>query len=76
MSAEQRARVSVATKVRMADPEVRQRIRDGMAKAAAADGDVQPFLKAMRAVWALAPLAAQKRFLAEIFAKDGDVKSP
>jgi hypothetical protein len=76
MSAEQRSRISVATK--------REWPIQRCANASATEwrslrrrmGDVRPFLKAMRAVWALAPVAAQRRFLAEIFSKDGEVKSP
>jgi hypothetical protein len=62
MTAEERAKISRDTKLRMADPSVRQRIRDGMR---AATGEAVE-LQTLRAVWLAARPAARQRFLAEL----------
>ncbi|MBI5260882.1 MAG: hypothetical protein HY852_03570 [Bradyrhizobium sp.] len=64
MTPEERAKISEATKARMADPAVRQRIRDGMQ---AASGEANE-LRALRAAWRDVRPAVRKRFLNEILA--------
>ena len=53
----------------MADPEVRQRIRDGMKAASGEAAELQ-----MRAAWFTARPAARKRFLAELTRADAQPK--
>jgi hypothetical protein len=60
------AEISQRTIVRMADPEVRQRIKDGMK---AASGEAAE-LQMLRAAWVEARPAARKRFLAELTRAD------
>jgi hypothetical protein len=62
MTAEEREKISRDTKLRMADPSVRQRIKDGMR---AATGEAVE-LQTLRAVWLAARPAARRRFLAEL----------
>ena len=63
------AEISQRTIVRMADPEVRQRIRDGM-KAASGEAGEAAELQMLRAAWFTARPAARKRFLAELTRAD------
>jgi hypothetical protein len=60
------AEISQRTIDRMADPEVRQRIRDGIK---AASGEAAE-LQMLRAAWFTARPAARKRFLAELTPAD------
>lgn len=64
MPPEERAKISEATKTRMADPAVRQRIRDGMH----ATSGVANELRALRAAWRAVRPSVRSRFLNEIFA--------
>lgn len=57
-----RAKISEDTKTRMADPAVRQRIKDGMQKAS---GHVDE-LRVLRAVWAAARPAVRAQFILEL----------
>ena len=59
-----RAEISEATKIRMADPAVRQRIKDGMAEASGEAAEIH----LMRAAWKAARPAVRARFIAELFA--------
>jgi hypothetical protein len=60
------AEISVQTIVRMADPEVRQRIRDGMKAASGETAELQM----LRAAWTKARPTARKRFLADLTGAD------
>jgi hypothetical protein len=62
MTAEERAKISRDTKLRMADPSVRQRIKDGMREATGEAVELQT----LRAAWLAARPAARQRFLAEL----------
>lgn len=64
MSDAKRAKISADTKARMADPAVRQRIRDGMA---AANGSLTS-LTVLRAAWRGAPVGVRRRFIEELLA--------
>jgi hypothetical protein len=68
MSDAQRAKISQDTKLRMADPAVRQRIQDGMR---AASGEAVE-LQTLKASWRAARPAVRKRFLMEITNADGE----
>lgn len=57
-----RAKISADTKAAMADPAVRQRIRDGMA---AANGSLTS-LTVLRAAWRGAPVSVRRRFIEEL----------
>jgi hypothetical protein len=57
-----RTQISEATKLRMADPAVRQRIQDGMRAASVEAVELQT----LRAAWGAARPGARKRFLAEL----------
>jgi hypothetical protein len=61
--------ISQLTKLRMADPEVRQRIRNGMQ---AASGEAAE-LQTLRAAWLAARPAARKRFLIELTRADSEL---
>ncbi|WP_245453016.1 hypothetical protein [Bradyrhizobium sp. C9] len=56
------AEISKRTKERMADPEVRQRIREGMQAAS----DEAAEVKMLRAAWLAASPAARTKFLIEL----------
>lgn len=58
----ERAKINEATKARMADPAVWQRIREGMLKASASAAE----LRTLRAVWRATPPTVRARFLAEL----------
>jgi hypothetical protein len=58
--------ISKLTKLRMADPAVRQRIRDGMRAASGEAIEVQT----LRAAWMTARPAARRRFLIELTRAD------
>lgn len=58
-----RAEISEATKARMADPAVRQRIRDGMRRASGEAAELQSIDEA----WRAARPSARLRFLAQFF---------
>lgn len=60
------AEISQSTKQRMADPAVRQRIRDGMK---AASGEALE-LQMLRTAWLAARPAARTRFLVELLRVD------
>jgi hypothetical protein len=60
--------ISQRTKQRMADPEVRQRIRDGMQAASGEAAEVQM----LRLAWVAARPAARARFLVEISRADSE----
>lgn len=62
------AEISQRTKERMANPEVRQRIRDGMQ---AASGESAELLL-LRTAWFAARPAARKRFLVELTSAEMD----
>jgi hypothetical protein len=64
MSDAKRAKISADTKAAMADPAVRQRIRDGMA---AANGSLTS-LTVLRAAWRGAPVSVRRRFIEELLA--------
>lgn len=64
MSDAERAKISANTKAAMADPAVRQRIRDGMA---AANGSLTS-LTVLRAAWRGAPVSVRRRFIEELLA--------
>lgn len=59
---EARAKISEATKLRMASPEVRQRIRDGMRAASRESAE----LRALRTFWLTVRPSVRRRFLEEI----------
>lgn len=59
---ERRDEIAEATKARMADPAVRQRIREGMLKASASADE----LRTLRVVWRATPPTVRARFLAEL----------
>lgn len=59
-----RTEISEATKLRMADPAVRQRIKDGMAEASGEAAEIH----LLRAAWKTARRAVRTRFIAELFA--------
>ena len=61
-----RLEISQNTKLRMADPAVRQRIREGMRAASGEAIEVQT----LRAAWLAARPAARKRFLVELTGAD------
>ena len=61
-----RLEISQNTKLRMADPAVRQRIREGMRAASGEAVEVQT----LRAAWLAARPAARKRFLVELTGAD------
>lgn len=61
-----RLEISQNTKLRMADPAVRQRIREGMRAASGEANEVQT----LRAAWLAARPAARKRFLVELTGAD------
>jgi hypothetical protein len=61
-----RLEISQNTKLRMADPAVRQRIREGMRAASGEAIEVQT----LRAAWLAARPAARKRFLVELIGAD------
>ena len=61
--------ISQLTKLRMADPEVRQRIRDGMR---AASGEAAEVLT-LREAWLDARPAARTRFLTELTRADREL---
>jgi hypothetical protein len=63
-----RDEISRLTKLRMADPEVRQRIRDGMYAASGEAVEVQ----VLRAAWLAARPAARKKFLMQLTQADRD----
>jgi hypothetical protein len=60
------AEISQRTIVRMADPEVRQRIRDGMKAASGETAELQ----VLRTAWVEARPTTRKRFLAELTRAD------
>ncbi|MHC2390829.1 hypothetical protein ACVMFA_009525 [Bradyrhizobium liaoningense] len=60
--------ISQRTKQRMADPEIRQRIRDGMQAASGETAEVQM----LRLAWVAARPAARARFLVEITRTDSE----
>jgi len=60
--------VEISGKLRMADPEVRQRIRDGMQAASAEAAEVQM----LRLAWLAARPAARARFLVELTQADSE----
>jgi hypothetical protein len=62
------AEISQRTKLRMADPAVRQRIRDGMR---AASGEAVE-VKMLRAAWLAARPAARMKFLVQPTRAEGD----
>lgn len=62
------AEISKRTKERMADPEVRNRIRDGMQ---AASGEAADF-QMLRLAWVGARPSARARFLIELTKAEGD----
>jgi hypothetical protein len=62
MTPESRARVGAATRAAMADPAVRQRIRDGMKMAP----EVKAEADRLNAAWAAARLSVRRDFLAAI----------
>jgi hypothetical protein len=64
-----RLEISQNTKLRMADPAVRQRIREGMQAASGEAIEVQT----LRAAWLAARPAARKRFLVELTGADKEV---
>lgn len=64
-----RAEISAATKLRMADPAVRQKIKDGMR---AASGEIAE-LHTLRTAWLAARPASRTRFLIEL--TNADVSS-
>lgn len=64
MPAAERALISTDTKARMADPAVRQRIRDGMHAASGRANE----LRALRAAWRAVRPSVRSQFLSEIFA--------
>ena len=59
-----RAKISTDTKARMADPAVRQRIRDGMF---AANNDLVA-LTILRSAWRDAPSSVRRAFIVELLA--------
>ena len=61
-----RLEISQNTKLRMANPAVRQRIREGMRAASGEAVEVQT----LRAAWLAARPAARKRFLVELTGAD------
>ncbi|MDI3561132.1 hypothetical protein [Bradyrhizobium sp. Arg816] len=63
-----RFEISKRTKERMADPEVRQRIRDGMQ---ASSGEAAE-LQMLRLAWVGARPSARTRFLIELTKAEGD----
>lgn len=62
------AEISEQTKQRMADPAVRQRIRDGMRAASGETDEV----KMLRLAWRAARPAARAKFLVELTRADAD----
>jgi hypothetical protein len=62
MTSAERAKIAADTRARMADPAVRQRIRDGMA---AAKNELAS-LSALRAAWNAASPSVRKRFIEDI----------
>jgi hypothetical protein len=64
-----RHEISQLTKWRMADPDVRQRIRDGMRAASREAAEVQ----AIRAAWLAARPAARKKVLVELSRTDSEL---
>jgi hypothetical protein len=67
-----RVEISQRTKQRMADPEVRQRIKDGMRAASGEVAEVQM----LRLAWVAARPAARARFLVEITQSDHGPAQP
>jgi|EndMetStandDraft_4_1072995.scaffolds.fasta_scaffold452650_1 hypothetical protein len=67
-----RLEISQRTKQRMADPEVRQRIKDGMQAASGEVAEVQM----LRLAWVAARPAARARFLVEITQSDRGPAQP
>jgi hypothetical protein len=72
MTESERARISADTKARMANPAVRQRIRDGMQ---ANSGELNE-LRALRAAWRAVRPAVRNRFIHEIFASACSASGP
>lgn len=70
--ADKRAAVSAATKARMADPAVRQRIKDGMQVAAAQVEE----LRALRALWRATSSPTRVRFITELLSPVSSASAP
>lgn len=66
------AEISERTKQRMADPAVRQRIRDGM-RAASGEADE---LKSLQMAWSAARPGARATFLVEITRANAESRQP
>ena len=63
MNAAERAKIGEATKARMADPAVRQRIKDGMRRASGETLELRVLLQA----WCAARPIVRSRFLNQLF---------
>ncbi|ULO25118.1 hypothetical protein [Methylocystis sp. SB2] len=66
MSPEQRQLISIATRERMAAPEVRRKISEATKRGIAARAEWAPELVALRAAWLSAGPDARRRFLDEL----------
>jgi hypothetical protein len=72
MMLSRRAEISQQTKLRMAAPEVRRRIREGMKAASARGAEMQ----ALQMAWLAASPTARVKFLAELTRADFDLAEP